>query len=258
MDTQAAPILSVEHNLLTLKQLLQRLQVDPAWGAIDRCTDDLTVELWAGSLGLAADDDELQAALTAFRRARGLFTAAHTGEWLQIRGMTLDDLAAMLRPQLLRAALSSHVVSDEEIRRHFRETAQRYDRAEISFIVTAEYGMAQELRFRLEEGGDFHTLARRYSEDAATAKSGGYAGLVGRGDLEPETAAALFGSEAGAVLGPFELKRRYSLIAVEALFPAELNDDVRADIRERLFVQKLEEYRQTLHIQKYFGSLGEG
>ncbi|MBO9596533.1 MAG: peptidylprolyl isomerase, partial [Cohnella sp.] len=235
----------VGHRTLTLKQLLQRLRVDAALADIGRCREDLAVECWADELGLEPGNAELQTAVTEFRRENGLYTAADAGEWLGSRGMSLNDLVALLRPLVLRDALAEHVVSDDEIRRHYLDNAQQYDRAEVSTIVAAEYGAAQELLFRCEEGADFHVLARRYSSDAATVKAGGYVGFVGRSDLEPEAAAAVFNAAAGAIVGPFEHKRHFRLYLVEALQPAELDDALAAVIRERLFHSKLEAYART-------------
>lgn len=258
MEISTAIALRINLKTMTLKQLLQRLRIDTSMAAISRCKDDLTMECWAETLGLAADTVELQASVTRFRRANGLFTAAQANEWLECRGMALDDLVAQLRPQVLREALAQHVVSDDDIRRHFLEFAHQYDRAEISTIVTGGYGAAQELLFRIEEGSDFHALAREYSSDAATAKSGGYVGLISRADLEPEIGAAVFHAAEGSVLGPFERRRDYSLVLVEGLYPAELNEAVRASVRERLFQLELEAYRRTLDIHEDLWSLGEG
>lgn len=240
----------INHRMLTLKQLLQRLRINAALASIDLCKEELAVECWADTLKLAASGIEQQAALTRFRRANGLHTISQTTEWLRSLDMTLDELIAILRPQALRAILARHVVTADEIRQQFLEAAQQYDRAEISLIVTAEYGVAQELRFRIEEGSDYHSLARLYSADSATAKAGGYAGLFSRGDLEPETAAAVFGAVSGTVLGPFERKRGYILIRVEGLYPAELNEAVESDIREQLFRLKLDSYMDTLDIRE--------
>ncbi|SDC13801.1 PPIC-type PPIASE domain-containing protein [Paenibacillus sp. UNCCL117] len=257
MNTAGISAIRVQHRTLTMKQLLQRLRVDAALAAIGLCKEDLTVECWAEELGIAAGSGDLQEAVTRFRRAIGLFTAAKTNEWLAERGMTLDELIDILRPQVLRTALALAVVSDEEIERQFLEAARQYDRAEISLIITPEYGAAQELRFRVEEGGDFHRLARQYSSDAATAKSGGYAGLVARDDLEPETAAAVFGAATGTIVGPFERRRDYSLILVEGLYPAELTGNVAAGFREQLFQDRLEAYQRTLQIHEDVWTLGE-
>lgn len=250
LETADLIALRANHRSLSLKQLLQRLRIDASLAAIDRCKDDLALECWADTLGVTAPADALQAALTRFRRARKLLTTAQTNEWLERHQMTLEELTGLLRPPVLRQRLAEQVVADEEIRLHFLEIAQQLDRAEISVLVTKEYGAAQELRFRTEEGAEFHALARQYSADAATAKAGGYMGLVGRADLEPETAAAVFHAPAGAVLGPFERKYGYSLILVEGLYPAEWNEAVAADLRASLFARKLEAYRQTLGIRE--------
>ncbi|MEK0315726.1 peptidylprolyl isomerase [Cohnella sp. 56] len=257
MDTSTVSLMRVHNRTLTLRQLLHRLRADVSLAAIERCREDLALECWAEALGLAADAAGLQELLVRFRRAHGLFTAEHTVAWLQARDMTLDELAAMLKPQALRAALASRLVTAEEIRLHFLECSHLFDRAEISVIATAEYGIAQELLFRMEEGADFHALARSYSSDAASAKSGGYVGLIGRGELDPEAAAAVFHASAGDVVGPFERRREYMLYLVEALYPAELDGKTEADIRERIFRDKLEAYGRTLEIDEIVQSAGK-
>ncbi|MFH5184656.1 peptidylprolyl isomerase [Paenibacillus sp. TAB 01] len=251
-------VLSVHHKTMTLKQLLQRLRVDASLADISLCKEDLTIEGWAETVGLAAESTSLQAAVTRFRRANGLFTAAQASEWLEYRGMTLEDLVDLLRPPVLKEALARHFVTDDEIQRLFLESASQYDRAEISLLVTGEFGAAQELLFRVEEGSDFHALARRYSSDPATAKSGGYAGLISRADLEPEIAAAVFHAAPGTLLGPFERKHEFCLILVEEQYPAELNETVAASLREQLFQYKLEAYQHTLEIREHIWNLGEG
>lgn len=246
MDTSTVNLLRVRDRTLTLRQLLHRLRTDVSLAAIERCREDLTLECWAADLGLAPETAELQELLVRFRRGNGLFTAAHTVAWLQERDMTLDELAAMLKPQALRAAIASLLVTAEEIRLQYLECAHYFDRAEISVIATADYGIARELLFRMEEDADFHALARSYSCDAASAKSGGYVGLVGRGELEPAAAAAVFHAAAGDVVGPFERRREYLLYLVEALYPAELDEQTEAVVREQLFRDKLEAYSRTL------------
>ncbi|MDQ1909330.1 peptidylprolyl isomerase [Paenibacillus sp. GD4] len=258
MDTANTFALRINHRAMTLKQLLQRLLVDASLAAVSRCKEDLTMECWADTLGLTADTAALQSAVNRFRRDNGLFTTAQTGEWLERRSMSLDDLVALQKPQVLRAALARHTISDEDIHRHFLENASRYDLAEISIIVTSEHGVAQELLFRVEEGSDFHALAREYSMDDTTAKAGGYMGFVGREDVEPETAAAVFNTEPGSVLGPFERKRGHIVLLVEELYPAELNEALKEKIREELFLYKLEAYQRTLEIHEDLWSLGEG
>ncbi|WP_131012568.1 peptidylprolyl isomerase [Paenibacillus thalictri] len=241
-----------------MKQLLQRLRIDASLAAISRCKDDLTIECWAESLGLTADTAALQTAVTRFRRANGLLTSAQASQWLTNHGMELEDLASLFRPQVLKESIAQHLVSDDEVKRYFLECAHQYDRAEISTIATDEYGIAQELLFRVEEGSDFHALAREYSSDAETAKSGGYAGLIGRADLSPEMAAAVFNATKGSLLGPFEQRRKYNLVLVEALYPAELSEEIAVDIRQQIFQYKLEDYQRTLNIQEEVWRLGEG
>ncbi|MGG1515008.1 peptidylprolyl isomerase [Paenibacillus oryzisoli] len=251
METTAFTTIRVENKTMSLKQLLQRLRINPAWADPDCCKRDLVLICWAESEGLTAANADLQSAVTQFRRMNKLYTAAQASAWLEARGMTLEDLVEILKPQILHADLARHVISDNRIRRRFIETASLYDTAEISRLVTNDFGIAQELLFQVEDGADFHVLARKYSSDEATAKSGGYAGVVNRADLEPEVAASVFSAEPGEVLGPFERRREFSLIYVEALSPAELNVDVEARIREELFQEQFTTYQASLDIQEF-------
>ncbi|UJF33014.1 peptidylprolyl isomerase [Paenibacillus hexagrammi] len=240
----------VEELELTLKQLLQRNKLGTLAEMIDRTRNALVIERWAKEQGIEAEAAALQQLITQFRKAHGLFTAAQAKEWLEHRNMQLEDLAACLHPQVLRQALTDSVVSEGEVRHYFQEHMLDFERAEISRIVTGDYGQCQELLFRVEEGADFHAMARQYSLDTATAKSGGYAGIVTRDMLEPEEAAALFAADSGTVLGPFERRREFILLLVEKLYPAELDEETAEHIRQILFQHKLEAYQSTLTISE--------
>ncbi|MGG1550605.1 peptidylprolyl isomerase [Paenibacillus ferrarius] len=251
MDTTTYTAIRVQNKTMSLQQLLQRLRINPAWADPDRCKRDLVLICWAESEGLTAANSDLQSAFTQFRRVNKLYTSAQANAWLEVHGMRLEDLIDILKPQVLHTDLARHVISEDRIRQRFIESASLYDTAEISRIATNDFGIAQELLFQVEDGADFHVLARKYSTDLATAKSGGYAGVVSRADLESEVAAAVFSAAPGDILGPFERKREFSLIYVEALSPAELNADVEARIREELFLEQFTTYQASLDIHEF-------
>lgn len=64
--------------------------------------------------------------------------------------------------------------------------------------------LAESLRKRAAAGESFASLARRYSEDQATASKGGKLGTFGRGDMLPALDSAAFSLEPGQVSGVLE------------------------------------------------------
>ena len=86
-----------------------------------------------------------------------------------------------------------------------------------------------------EEDADFHSLARKHSLDESTKYAGGYIGWITRQELSPEEAAKVFNAEAGEVLGPFSVEKNFQLIFIEEARRAELSDNLKNVIRERIY-----------------------
>jgi parvulin-like peptidyl-prolyl isomerase len=250
MDLAAITAVRVKGRSVSMKTLLRLASMGDTMPVVEEAARELVLRCWAEELGVEASSEELQTELVNFRKAHGLYTAAQTREWLETRAVTLEELTAFLEPRILYRNIAEQVVKDEEIERHFLEHALRYDQAVVSRIVMPEYGQAQELRFRLEEGEDFHRLARQFSEDEETRRAGGYAGFIGRDAVEPEQAAAVFSSKEGEVVGPFESKQGFVLLLVEELYPAKLTDELASAIREELFREKLEAYEDSVGISR--------
>jgi len=103
----------------------------------------------------------------------------------------------------------------------------------------------ENLREKVQQGEDFAALARKVSEDRATAGRGGDLGMVKKGDLAPEVEKAAFslkpGEVSGVVASPFGLH----LLKVEEHLEERVDplDEVREKIREELKGQ--EAWRQA-------------
>ena len=89
----------------------------------------------------------------------------------------------------------------------------------------------------MQDGEDFHRLAREYSKDETTRHAGGYAGMVTRSMLTPETEAHVFSARPGDVIGPYVFGENQQLMLVEEVRRAENAEQVREAIADRLFQQ---------------------
>jgi parvulin-like peptidyl-prolyl isomerase len=75
---------------------------------------------------------------------------------------------------------------------------------------------AEEVLRRLKAGQDFASLAREYSEDERSAKSGGNLGaLLKRSEVEPEFAAVAFALEPGQISEVVQTKFGYHIIRLD-------------------------------------------
>jgi peptidyl-prolyl cis-trans isomerase D len=107
-------------------------------------------------------------------------------------------------------------VTDDEIQGYYDDNSAQFEVPEqvrASHILlletesrSGEQARAQlnELRSRIEAGEDFAALASEYSEDEATAASGGELGYFGRGAMTQPFEEAAFAAGSGDLVGPIE------------------------------------------------------
>ena len=198
---------------------------------------------------IEVSDEELQSAADEFRAAHDLFDVASTEAWLAARRLTFEDWEAFVEGNVLKQKLREAITADK-IQQQFAVNKLAFDAAELSRLVVADEDIARELRAQIvEEGADFHSLARAYSIDAATRLAGGYAGNVARADMEAAVESAVFGAQTGNVIGPFKLEDGWHLIKIESLHRAELDDALRETIKAKVFAEWLEERLRKARIK---------
>jgi parvulin-like peptidyl-prolyl isomerase len=86
---------------------------------------------------------------------------------------------------------------------------------------------AEELKQRLDQGEDFATLAKDFSEDVS-AKNGGDMGFFGRGQMVTEFEQAAFSAPLNQVVGPFLSQFGYHIIKVTERKTENGEEQVRA------------------------------
>jgi putative peptide maturation system protein len=217
-------------------------------GFIEAAADGALIRQAATRDGITVSDGELQQAADQFRAARELHGAEETRSWLAARYLSFAEWESMLEAEVIGRKLRG-ALTEGEVERHFAVNRLAFDTAEVSQLVVRDEGVARELRAQIvEDGADFHALARQHSIDEATRKAGGYLGPVKRGALAAAAQAAVFGGREGEVVGPVKTDEGWKLIKVEALQPATLNEATREEIKSMLFHEWLAEQRSREQI----------
>ncbi len=212
---------------------------------------------YAAKLGIAADPAQVAREM-AVERARQPPPPAAT-----LRRQVTDDLVI---EQLMQREVDDRVaVSPAQIAAFYRQNQASFHLPErqyhvLEIVVTPHPGavtnLAEDkaatpaaarkkiamLRQRLAQGADFATLAEDYSEDPATASSGGDLGLISQSALMSQTPAplrdAILALRPGQVSPVIHTPQGYYLLKLQGIEPAGLrplsDPQVRQSIRDLL------------------------
>jgi parvulin-like peptidyl-prolyl isomerase len=190
----------------------------------------------AAELGLRVADEQLQEFCDNYRNVRGLSSRQSTLRFFQSAGLTEDDFEAHCEAAILAPLVKDHLADAELIENYFVDNRSEFDRARVSIIHARDENLANEIHLQAtEDGEDFHVLARRFSADETTRYAGGYMGMVTRDTFSPGISAKVFSAAPGDVVGPFKGNEIFILLAVEEVIKAQLTDEVRQAIKDRIF-----------------------
>jgi parvulin-like peptidyl-prolyl isomerase len=155
-----------------------------------------------------------------------------------------DDVRARLTLEAVREELTASVeVSDQEIADFYQSHLADYTTPpsrNIRHILVRRKVVAQRLYARLRAGASFVALARRYSRDANTRRSGGVLTVfAGKGDIALQRYA--FSLATGALAPPLHLHDGWHVIkAISPIRPSQAAPlaKVAPEIKELLFRSK--------------------
>ncbi|MBM7620773.1 foldase protein PrsA [Bacillus tianshenii] len=124
-----------------------------------------------------------------------------------------DQLKQTLRISMLqeKAALADVEVTEDEVKEYY-EGKKEDIRA--SHILVEDEATAQEVKKKLDEGGDFAELAQEYSTDTASAANGGDLDWFGPGKMVPAFEEAAFSMEVNEISKPVKSDFGYHIIKV--------------------------------------------
>lgn len=131
--------------------------------------------------------------------------------------------------------------SDEEIQTYYDENKDQYGTPEQRcarhiLFNPDQKEKAEDVKQKLEDGGDFADLAKENSQDPGSAENGGDLGCLGEGETVPPFEKALFDADRGELVGPVETEFGFHLIEVTEKKEASVTplDDVSGEIETQL------------------------
>ncbi len=180
----------------------QRLAEARAW-ILDQMIEQVLMEQAAIQAGLSVSDDEVDASVQSLEAELGpdVFAARLAQE-----GLTLENLRAELKRQLLISKIASQVVEN---------VPQSAEHVRARHILLATQEEAEQVLAQLQAGADFAQLAMQVSQDLNTRINGGELGYFPRGVLTAsEVEQAAFALEPGQISGVIHSALGYHIVQV--------------------------------------------
>jgi parvulin-like peptidyl-prolyl isomerase len=202
---------------------------------VEEITVRKIVENTAQILGIEVDTQELQQTADKIRLTNKLNSAAHTWNWLEKHGLSLDDFEKIAYLSVLSARLAEHLFTDK-VEPYFFEHQNDYISAIAYEVILDDEDVAIELFYAIQEGEiSFYDVAHKYIQDEELRRHGGYQGALRRKDLKLEISAAIFASQPPQLLKPILTAKGAHLILVEEIISPELDNNLRNIITLELF-----------------------
>jgi parvulin-like peptidyl-prolyl isomerase len=183
--------------------------------------------------GLAATAEEIDEALDEFYTENDLFEEPQRAAWLAAVNLDRSALESHFSEVVLADKLRGHLVPDATIDAHFKACRHDYHLADVEVIAFDSKGAAAETALQLRE--------QEIAWAEAAARAGGLESeSISRREAPEEIAAELFAASAGAFLGPVETDDGdFSVYRLVSKSEAELDDDLREEIRDRMFQEEM-------------------
>jgi parvulin-like peptidyl-prolyl isomerase len=172
-------------------------------------------------------DEEIDAAASRFFVDQNIFEPEQEKQWRESRLIDESALHDFARENAIIERARLEVISDELVRTQFSRDHHGYARAVAEVYEFTTTGLAREFILDVREN---EFLPR-----------GGYRRELGRQEAPEEIAAELFAAEPGELVGPLENDDgAFIVYLLRDRQDAELDDDLAAEIRGRLFDELIE------------------
>lgn len=253
---ESVSLLTLDNQAISLQQALGYLQLS---GKLQPLLREIVVQHVVyqeiqGRDDLQVSPSDVEQAILDFRLQRQLADTEQFQQWLGKQRINYDtfrtQVAYELKLQKLRVAIAA-----SNLQTYFEENRTLLEQFDLSCLVTADPTTAQELKVRCQEkGSDFEQLARDHNQKAETRVKFSRS-LVRRGGLPAEIKTPVETASTGVTLGPLLLagpavqEQRWGLFRIEQILPAVLDEQLKSQLENRLFIEWLAKKINPLKIE---------
>ncbi|MCD6392081.1 MAG: peptidylprolyl isomerase [Planctomycetes bacterium] len=250
----------------TLKNMRERMRQGIVEGLIIEKLIDQKVKERKIEVTDKEVEDVLQNILT-----NNKMTMEQFKEQLSTMGLTLEVLRGQFKRRVglvklleleMKAAGEPFEATDAEAKTYYDANQKRFGESVRASHILIKADMKDEtakaeatkkiedLLKRARAGEDFAELAKQYTDDPGSKKTGGEYTFP-RGQMVPPFEQAAFSLEVGQISDVVETQYGYHIIKLSEKIPAKSFDDVKADILKNLGEQKKNAFWSTKLRQKY-------
>jgi foldase protein PrsA len=206
------------------------------------------LEQKAKELKVTVTDKDVAARLAQIKRQYFKGSDASYKKQLKAQGLTEPQLKLDLHAQILSEKLYNAVtgklkVTDAEITKYYNSNKTQYGTAasrDVRHILVNNKKLADSLETQLKNGGNFAALAKKYSKDPGSAKTGGKLTIT-KGQTVPEFDKTAFALKTNEISAPVHTQYGWHIIqALSAVKPATTTPlaSVKTQISQQLLQKK--------------------
>jgi foldase protein PrsA len=202
----------------------------------------------AASMGIKVTDGQVNAYLEKLKKQYYGGNEQRYQKALKQQGLTEEQAKVATHGQLISEALfkkvtSGATVSKEEIKAYYTSHKSQYGQPQtrdVRHILVTKKALADQLYAQLKSGGNFATLAKKYSKDPGSAANGGKL-TISKGQTVPAFDKTAFSLKNGELSQPIHTQYGYHIIqALSAVKPAQTTSlsKVESSIKQQLEQQR--------------------
>lgn len=156
-----------------------------------------------------ASDEEIDEVVDGLKEQLG----DNYEDYIAQQGLTEEDVRENAKLQVLQDKLMTDgiEVSDEDAKAYYERMKQE---VHVRHILVEDEETAKEVKKKLDDGGDFKKLAKKYSTDTANSEKGGDLDYFSVGVMLPEFEDAAYDLELNKVSDPVKTDYGYHILEV--------------------------------------------
>jgi peptidyl-prolyl cis-trans isomerase SurA len=245
-----------EGNLLDKEIKLRQARKE----VLEMLIEERLLQKAAKQLGITVEDEEIDKAIERMKQAGNVSDDQMTKE-LAAQGFSVEGYHHFLTEQIrkariIEAAIKPQVpMAEEKIREYYQSHTDNYlfPEVRVSQILIqvpteatptdweqAKKKVAMVLE-SLGKGTAFAELSSRYSDDTASAPSGGDLGFFKKGEMVPELEAVVFSMKKGEVSGVIQSSQGFLILTVTDIRGGSIApfDEVKEQVMEDYYRQEV-------------------